>query len=361
MIKGIKLNIYKRMYVVERKQNMQKIIGMKTLKTAVGASVAIIIAQFVGMEYAASAGIITILSIQNTRRESVKLAIRRLIATCIALFIGTIAFLILEFNSISFGVYLLIFIPAASKLKVTEGIAPASVLVTHLLGEGKITYPIITNEIMIMLVGVGVALIVNLYMPSLEEQLLTQKSVIEAQMYEIFIKMSEALRSKECMLDIGLELNALENNLKQAMKRATQYRNNSFIGKKSLYEKYFEMRYLQYQVMLYMQKHFEHFYMIAKEAFEIAKLTEKLAESVHGRVLVEELLDEVERLRGYFKESELPITRDEFENRAMLYQFLSDIEQYLRVKKQFKDSLNEKERKEYKCYYEVTENKKNMS
>ena len=340
---------------------MQKVIGMKTLKTGIGASVAMIIAQFLGMKYAASAGIVTILSIQNTRRESVQIAIRRLIATCIALFIGGVTFFVLGFNPISFGIYLFIFIPIVAKLKVTEGIAPASVLVTHLLGEGQITSHIITNEIMIMLVGVGVALIINLYMPSLEKQLLTQKRTIEAEMYEIFIKMSVSLKSKEQILDIGTELDTLGNNLKEAMKRATQYRNNSFIGKKSLYEKYFEMRYLQYQVMRYMQRHFEHFYMVAKEAFEIAKLTDKLAECVHGRILVEELLVEVDKLRAYFKESKLPVTRDEFENRAMLYQFLSDIEQYLAIKKQFKDSLNEKERKEYRCYYELTENKKKMS
>ena len=340
---------------------MQKIVGMKTLKTAVGASIAIMIAQFWGMSYAASAGIITILSVQNTRRESVEIAIRRLIATCIALLIGTIAFALVGFNPISFGIYLLIFIPIVAKLKVTEGIAPASVLVTHLLGEGQINASIITNEIMIMLVGVGVALVVNLYMPSMEEELLAQKRKIEEQMYEIFIKMKESLKSEEQSLNIQEELDELENNLKGAMKRATQYRNNSFIGKKSLYEKYFEMRYLQYQVMCYMQKHFEHFYMVAKEAFEVAELTGQLAQSVHGRVLVEELLEEVERLRIYFKKSELPVTRDEFENRAMLYQFLSDIEQYLGVKKQFKDGLNEKERKEYRCYYEVIEKKRNMS
>ena len=340
---------------------MQRVIGMKTLKTGIGASVAMIIAQFLGMKYAASAGIVTILSIQNTRRESVQIAIRRLIATCIALFIGVVTFFVLGFNPISFGIYLFIFIPIVAKLKVTEGIAPASVLVTHLLGEGQITSHIITNEIMIMLVGVGVALIINLYMPSLEKQLLTQKRTIEAEMYEIFIKMNVSLKSKEQILDIGTELDTLGNNLKEAMKRATQYRNNSFIGKKSLYEKYFEMRYLQYQVMCYMQKHFEHFYMVAKEAFEVAELTGQLAQSVHGRVLVEELLEEVERLRIYFKKSELPVTRDEFENRAMLYQFLSDIEQYLGVKKQFKDGLNEKERKEYRCYYEVIEKKRNMS
>jgi len=334
---------------------MQKFIGMKTLKTAIGASVAMLIAEALGIHFAASAGIITILSIQSTRRESVLVAFKRFVATIIALAIGSIIFLIGGFNAVSFGAYLLFFIPTVVKLKVTEGIAPASVLVTHLLGIGSISSEIILNEIWIMFIGVGVALIVNLYMPSLEENLLVEKRKIESQMYDIFIKMEVALMTEEHECQIDDELSVLGNSLMGAINKAIQYRNNSFVGKRCVYEKYFEMRYSQYQVMLYMQKHIEHFYMVAKEAYKIAELTHLVAESVRGKVLVEDLLGEVERLRLYFKESQLPTSRDEFENRAMLYQFLTDIEQYLSVKKQFKDELTEKERKEYSHYYETKE------
>lgn len=334
---------------------MQKLIGMKTLKTAIGASGAMLIAEALGIKFAASAGIITILSIQSTRRESILIAFRRLVATVIALAIGSATFLIGGFNAISFGVYLLFFIPIVVKLKVTEGIAPASVLVTHLLGVGSINSEIILNEIWIMLIGIGVALIVNLYMPSLEENLLVEKRKIESQMYEIFIKMEKALMTEQYEWQIEDELSTLGNCLNTAMNKAVQFRNNSFVGKRCVYEKYFEMRYSQYQVMLHMQKHFQHFYMVAKEAYEIAQLTHQVAESVKGKVLVEVLLEEVERLRLHFKESQLPTSRDEFENRAMLYQFLTDIEQYLAIKKQFKDELSEKERKEYSHYYETKE------
>lgn len=328
-------------------------IGAKTLKTGIGATIAMVIANILGLQYAASAGIVTILSIQNTRRESFQIAVRRLIATCIALFIGACAFMIFGFNPISFGIYLIIFIPTAVRCKVTEGIVPASVLVTHLLGEGAIHSNIIMNELLIMLVGVGIALIVNLYMPSLEECLLVEKKKIEAQMYLIFLKMEQALKMDHQKLDIQNELEILEEGLKNGMARATQYRNNSFIGNKSLYEKYFDMRFSQYQVILYMQKHFEHFYMLAKEAYKVAELTHQVAQSIQGKILVEELLEQVEELREHFKTSHLPTSRDEFENRAMLYQFLTDIEQFLYVKKIFKSRLSETERQEYSKYYDI--------
>ena len=67
---------------------MKKIIGAKTLKTAIGSCIAMLIASSIGLKYSASAGIITILSIQNTRRESLQIAIRRFISTVVALMIG---------------------------------------------------------------------------------------------------------------------------------------------------------------------------------------------------------------------------------------------------------------------------------
>ncbi|MBE6024411.1 MAG: aromatic acid exporter family protein [Cellulosilyticum sp.] len=330
---------------------MKGIIGVKTLKTAVGATAAIILANTIGLKYAASAGIITILSIQNTRRECLQIAVRRFIATCLALLIGSCSFKIFGFNAVSFGIYLLIFIPAVVKAKAVEGIAPASVLVTHLLGERAVTGGIIINELLIMIVGAGIALLVNLYMPSLEEHLLVEKKKIEDEMYSAFIKMEQVLRIEEANLQIQNELMVLQQSLKEGMDKATQYRNNSFIGKKSLYEKYFDMRFSQYQVMLYMQKHFERFYRMGREAHEVANLTHCVAQSIKGQILVEELLEEVENLRVYFKTSPLPSSRDEFENRAMLYQFITDIEQFLDVKKIFKDSLSESERQEYRKYY----------
>ncbi|MBP3887530.1 MAG: aromatic acid exporter family protein [Cellulosilyticum sp.] len=332
---------------------MKKIIGAKTLKTAIGACLAMLIASSLEVKYSASAGIITILSIQNTRRESLQIAIRRLIATVVALFLGSCCFLALGFNAVSFAIYLLLFIPSAVKLKVTEGIVPASVLVTHLLGEGYIGGNLIINELLLMVIGAGIALLVNLYMPSLEESLLKEKKKIEVEMYAIFIKMEQALKVEGYTLDIQNELKSVKEGLQVGMAKATQYRNNSYIGKKSLYEKYFDMRFSQYKVMLYMQKHFERFYMVSKEAYKVADLTHQIALSVKGKVLVETLLEQVEGLRAYFKESRLPTSRDEFENRAMLYQFLTDVEQFLDIKKLFKEEMSEAERQEYMKYYDL--------
>ena len=51
------------------------------------------------------------------------------------------------------------------------------------------------------------------------------------------------------------------------------------------------------------------------------------------------LLKNLKLLRESFITMELPKTREEFENRAMLYQFLNDFEQFLLIKNEFKEEL----------------------
>lgn len=333
---------------------MKNIIGFRTIKTGLGATGAILIAELLGLSYVTSAGVITILSIQNTKRESFMIALRRLIATIVALILGGTLFTLLGSNAGAFGVYIIVFIPVAVRLKVTEGIVPASVLVTHFLGQEKITTSLFLNEVLLMLVGAGVALLLNLYMPSIERDLLEDKRKIEESMYDILIHMATALKEHKLRIDEWDKFEILERSLKSGRRRAYQNSNNYLvINEMTHYEKYFEMRARQFGIMKYMFKHFDKFYMTVEQTYQVAELTTQVADSIKGKVTVEELFISLEVLRNSFKESKLPVTREEFENRAMLYQFLNDIEFFIETKKIFKESLTPKEQKEYNKYYDI--------
>ena len=51
------------------------------------------------------------------------------------------------------------------------------------------------------------------------------------------------------------------------------------------------------------------------------------------------IIDKLNLLRDEYKLMELPINRDEFENRALLFQFLNDLEEFLIIKKEFKSNF----------------------
>ncbi|PHV71219.1 hypothetical protein CS063_05875 [Sporanaerobium hydrogeniformans] len=324
---------------------MSKWIGFRTLKTGIGATIAIIFAQLLGLEYASSAGIITILSIQNTKKESLNIALKRLIATIIALVLSSLLFKVLGFNSIVFGIYIILFIPLAVRLKVLEGIVPASVLVTHVLAANRLSSSLFINELLLLLIGAGIALILNLYMPNLEQQLLEDKGYIEQTLYDLMKDMAKALETQQVDRRCGEWLDGLEERLKEARFRARQNNNNHFTQTINHYEKYFEMRERQFQLVIYMRRHFEKFYKTFEQTKKVAEFTEHVALSIYRKITVEALQKELEDLRIFFKENPLPITREEFENRAMLFQFLNDIEQFLNIKKEFKEKLTLEEKK----------------
>lgn len=314
---------------------IKKFIGFRVLKTAIGVTVAIILAQVVGLKYAVSAGIITILSIQNTKKQSVELAIKRILSTLMALFISGVLFKLLGFNAVVFGIYVLIFIPVAVRFKLADGIVVSSVLVTHLLVEQTVNMFWIGNEIGLILVGAGVALILNLYMPSIETQITKDKEDIEKLMNEIWLNMAISLENHYVSINEENLFLELKNKLNDAKIRAYKNSNNYLITAASSYETYFEMREKQFEVMKYMREHFNRFFMNFEETKVVAEFTRKVAFSIYESFDVNELISELRELRVEFKKSKLPASREEFENRAMLFQFLNDIDHFLQIKKDF--------------------------
>ena len=319
-----------------------KFIGYRTLKTAIGSVIAMIIARELGLQYEVSAGIITILSIQNTKRQSVKIAIERILSCLLALTIASIIFNIFGYNEIFFGVFILFFIPLCVRFELTEGIVVNSVLVTHLLVEKTTSLPLIINEISLMVVGAGVALLLNIYMPSIESEIKKDQLYIEKSLSDIFINMAEALRNNYVSTNEEKLFRDLENRLVLARDRAYKYLNNYFIHDSSYYVEYMEMRHHQFETAKRMRDHFGRFFMTFEHSMIIADFTENVAKYIYESNDVTPLLTGVEALRSDFKTMDLPKTREEFENRAMLFQFLNDIEQFLEIKRDFILNLKDK-------------------
>ena len=251
-----------------------RFIGVRTWKTGIGAVIAMIIAKELGLSYWVSAGIITILSIQSTKRESLKIAIKRIESVIIALIVSSVLFLALGFNSVVFGLYILVFIPLTVKLKVTDGIVVSSVLVTHLLVEKQVNSYWIINELGLMLVGVLVALILNSYMPKNEEKIKEDIDYISEKIKEIFMDMAYSLRTHSVSIKEQRLFDELENRIELAKKRANDNFNNYLFSDVKYYVHYIDMREVQFQILKYMREHFSRISITVKQTELVANFTE---------------------------------------------------------------------------------------
>lgn len=312
-----------------------KWFGYRTLKSSIGAVVAILIASFIGLSSVSSAGIITILSVQNTKKQSFLIAYKRMIATIIALIIATILFIIFGFNPIVFGLFLLIFIPLADRLNVKEGIIVGSVLVTHLLSAKQIDVSLLLNEIVLMIIGVGVALAFNLYFPNLQPRLVEDQKFIDAKIKAILLEMSKLLESRNRTIIIDGLLDEVESYLHKSHRTAYQHMSNYFFSTEDYYLDFIEMRIRQYEVLLHLRKHLNNLFESVEQTTVIAKFTQRISIEFDTNNDGSDLLIEISDIIDNFKTMPLPITREEFENRAMLYQFINDLKDFILIKYKF--------------------------
>lgn len=310
-------------------------IGMRTIKTAVGACIAIWIANWLSLDYAVSAGVITILSIQNTKKSSLQLAYQRLFSAILALAVAALCFYVIGFNAFAFGFALLIFIPLAVRFKLTDGIVVSSVLMTHLLVERVITVGLFANELLLMAVGAGIAILLNLYMPKMENRIKASQKHIEQLMRSILSGMADQLANQVSFEDRDQELPGLHLALLEAKQAATNHSENQFFKQEQYYLQYMDMRLVQYQILLQMK---EHLVTLSEDTFyskELAKITQKTADSLSEENPADELVAAVTELVHQFRESELPQTRNEFEHRAKLFQYMNDLRYFLEIKRNF--------------------------
>ncbi|MGB4587850.1 MAG: aromatic acid exporter family protein [Clostridiaceae bacterium] len=334
---------------------IKHIFGLRTVKTALGAALAIYLSQRLGLSYAVNSGIIVILSIQTTKRKSRDLAIMRLGSTVLALTIGAVMFSLIGFTALAFGAYVLIFIPIAVKLKFNDGIVPCSVLVSHLLAVQSVSLPWLGNEMMQMVIGAGIGFLLNLQMPSLEKKLNEDILEIEKLQKAILLNMAESLKKHTSSEKEDELYKNLEEKLKLSYERALAESENHLIRNVTYYVKYIEMRSVQFEIMRYMKKYSKKIYKNTERTEMVEALTKIVADQLHELNTTDKLISELVEYKEIFKSMELPTTREDFENRASLYEFVGDLEHLLDVKKSFVLNLDPSDRMKFEKDTEMSE------
>lgn len=322
---------------------MKKFIGYRTIKTAVGAAIAVYIAQTLGLSYAISAGVVTVLSVQNTKMKSIEMAVTRLGSTTLGLLVGALVFTIFGYSALSFGIFLIIFIPFAAKMNLQDGIVPSTVLVTHLWIENSIALSWMLNEYGLLIIGAGIALIFNIHMPNVEKEIREDQKKVEDLIKEVLRDLSEGIQTQS--VNIGQEklYKELESALKSGYERSQRLSSNNLKKSFAYYVKYMEMRIRQFEILKQMRSHLSRINKYYEQNRLVGALTELVAYQFDELNTGKELIEDLREYLDIFRSQKLPETREEFENRSSLYQYVTDLHVLLLIKKDFSDSLSEEE------------------
>ena len=301
---------------------------IRTLKSAIAVITAIYLANRLNLDTYTFAGIAAILAIHATRKESIKVTGKLFLAAHISLFIGCMLFYFLNFEIYVIGLTLLIVIPLLIWAKVDRGIVISSVVTIHLFSAGTVTFSFITNEILLITIGMGISLLVNLiYMPTMKKELGQIRMELDKQYAALFNHLANHLQQENYIWD-GAEILAIDQLIKKG-KEISLHDIENYVSKRELAQyHYFEIQEKKSENIQRILPLLSRVDQVLVQGIMLASMFEKieLKYKQHKQADISALYGNIRLLRKEYEEMELPATRHEFEIRAALLHILNELE-----------------------------------
>lgn len=309
------------------KINRCKLIN--SIKIISAAIVAIVVASLLKLEFAISAGIVAILTIQPTKKETVKIAVGRLCAFAVALVLAYVCFLLLDFTVVAFFLYLFAYIFVCQIFSWNSAMAMNSVLISHFITVGSMDRVAIGNELAIFIIGVGCGIVANLHLRKRVDYIEKLKKETDEQMIRILSRMSERIINKDISDYNGECFNILRNSIREAKNVAEENYNNQFGLEDTADIEYIAMREKQGQVLYEMYKSIRNMDTTPHTAAKLSEFLKKMVDEFHNGNLHESLQEDFDDMDKYMKSQPLPVEREEFEDRARLFSLMRSIEEFI--------------------------------
>lgn len=332
------------------KINMNRIKNLdyiKLMKYGVGAILASAIAAGLNIQYSLAAGIITLLTIQDTKKETVTVALKRVIIFFIMTVLSAIILPLCGYNLVSLGIILFPYLFFCLFLNMKEAIAPIAVLCTHYISSKSCSLEMIINELLILIIGCGVGIILNLFMVNRYKHIRAIQREIDETITTIIEGMSFNLMKEDKSEYTGSYFEELEELLESMKNESLSYMNNHFYGTNDYFYKYMQMRMVQGRLLKRIFKDIKKLEYTTTQGQRLSEYLFKICEEFGEVNDAIYLLDSLNDLSDAYKNDKLPVTRSEFENRAVLYHILTDLRAFIEVKKDFAESLTDLERNQY--------------
>ena len=279
---------------------MFKINMMKAIKITLGCCLAFITANALHLEYSTSVVTITLLSILNTKRDTLIVAWKRSVAFLLASSIAIISFTIFRFSVWGLGVYLIIIVILCQAFELTDGLSMSTVLMLHIWTARSITASSLLNEATLMAIGILMGILMNLYMPNQIKKIKT---------YTRLLSLTVILRNfcyvfQTCILYFRIDCKAYNTNLmyyplffKKSIQATDLHVNNHLFSDTGYYLHYLKMRLKQYEVLQIIATNIQRMEYEPAQAKEVSQYLKEVANSIEKHDNAQEMLDKLQKRR----------------------------------------------------------------
>lgn len=336
----------------EMKRKLKKTV-LLAVKIAVGCGIAIYIAEALELEYAVSAGTVTLLSLLGTKWETVKFSLVRLGTFFLTVMLIFLIMPRMHSEWIAYGVivFLLVFLTNLMGWRATLSVN--AIITAHYMTRQDFAPAFLFNEFMLVFIGVVIAIVLNLFhlnksqKKDLMEGIRYVETAMQADLREVAGYLMGEQMKEQRSRSVWVDITLLEGKLRELMEEAREYQDNTFESHHDYYLDYFEMRLDQCRMLDSLHYEMRKMRSMPKQARVIADYIRYLADYVVEKNIPEKQMVRLNEIFAEMEKEELPESREEFESRALLYHILMDLEEFLKYKQAFVEGLGERQRKEY--------------
>ena len=305
------------------------------LKLCVAVILGISLASLLNLEYQTSAGIVAILTILRTKRETIKTAVGRALAFAMALLISFVCFYFFGLTIEAFLLFFIIYIFVCHLMNWTYAITLNAVLVSHFVTSGRLDGAAVLNEVLIFLIGVSVGIVLNLHLRKNVHHFEKMKKETDAHIIRILERMSQRMENHDMTDYNGKCFEELSGILRDTKNMAEFNYNNQF-NKYDLHDlEYIAMRERQCVVLYEMYSLIRHLETTPSTTQKVSEFLDMLSHVLDETNDGEELMRRFKEMDAYMKAQPLPAQRQEFEDRARLFCFMRNMEHFIQIKMDF--------------------------
>lgn len=321
-------------------------IGNKFLhgiKIGLGSALAMFLAEQMQLAFVSSAGIITLLTVTGTKVEAKRLCVHRLITFLATILISWLIFECIQKSWVSFGIVIMILAFCSTCLNLMSTLSVNAVIAAHLLVQERINFMVLRNEFLLLLIGMGIAILVNQIHDHQNQREALEHCLeqTEESFQDILSKLSSYLKDEISPSNVWQEICELEKALASFRVFAFQYQQNRLPEIDDYYVKYFEMRTQQCGILHNLHDELKKLRAAHTESEIVAEYFDYIKEYLDESNHPVEQLKHLNLLVNNIPQDHLPQTQTEFYSKARLYHILMDIQEFLTFKKRFIESISE--------------------
>ena len=298
---------------------MNKIDISKILKLSLGSSLAIFIAYFFQLQYAMVAGVITLLVVKDTKKETIKGALGKLLGFILCKLYSYLCFNFLGYNLWSFSLYILIIISTCFVLNIRYVIAMCVVISSHYLLQESMSIYWILNETGLFIIGAGIGIIINMFMFSNKEHIYEGQQKLQKQVSLILVEISEMINKPGRDNNIKHNISILSNLIDSSTKAAYFNINNNLLSDTKYFLDHMEIVKSQRNILNTLYDLVSQLNYLPAQGQIVSNFINKVGNTSFEVNTVNDLLNDLEKMYNDMKTQPLPQDRDEFENRAILF------------------------------------------